>query len=651
MERDETPASSIRANLDTILSSPMPSPNVSIRRHSYRRQPSVTHTPPAERLYPNLEEMHPSKVQQSTTKQPDSGLRLGFVDIGAKTAPSKGSNTLHATQETPTKSRGPVHMSSPGFDFKFDNTELVLSSDAQKMMEQIRQEAAKYKAEIEERERTNGENGTSTQTAGRKFAKAKGKAGRYSDVHLAEFKKMDSIANHPSAFRAQSGRAQAPPVTPASKSLKRTKSQAGLDDAEQTSPTKSVRAVRTEQKEERPESGQAKRVKRHVQDDASAARPPSRGNDSNPTTPVGVRTRPTASTVSTPTKATLLRAASAKCPKTSIASFSRSSTKPLATPTATRTEGNNKYKSSLARLSAMKSILRRPQPLFGSKLPAANTTSPAKPLFDLNKELPSLPTTSGRGKVPASPTVRHVAFTPDALSKSNLDDGNAVLPSPSPVKQIFHSHKKSSTTATPTVSYPTLSLAAPQSPSPIKATASSGVPAPVPGTFTFRTTKRLNLGNTIRQVQPEASLTSSANANYVYPVVMPSPTKKTCATMPSTNLPAVPHGLSNKKRRRESFSPSPCPSSDYENGEEAKENHSPSPSKKRRTNLGSTTTKDVGGRGLETSPIKKGRLATNRSPIKSASRSKIPGPPSGSGGKGILSLSRLNALARPREKK
>ena len=40
----------------------------------------------------------------------------------------------------------------------------------------------------------------------RKKAEPKGKMARFSDVHMSQFKKMDSIANHPSAFRADPSR-------------------------------------------------------------------------------------------------------------------------------------------------------------------------------------------------------------------------------------------------------------------------------------------------------------------------------------------------------------------------------------------------------------------------------------------------------------
>ena len=40
----------------------------------------------------------------------------------------------------------------------------------------------------------------------RKKAVPKGKMTRFSDVHVQQFKKMDSIANHASAFRADPSR-------------------------------------------------------------------------------------------------------------------------------------------------------------------------------------------------------------------------------------------------------------------------------------------------------------------------------------------------------------------------------------------------------------------------------------------------------------
>jgi hypothetical protein len=66
------------------------------------------------------------------------------------------------------------------------------------------------------------------EVGGRVFARPKGRSGRFSDVHMAEFKKMDSIANHPSAFRAQQ-----PLVQPVS-SLKRSPSKPNFNEPEST---------------------------------------------------------------------------------------------------------------------------------------------------------------------------------------------------------------------------------------------------------------------------------------------------------------------------------------------------------------------------------------------------------------------------------
>ncbi|KKF94279.1 hypothetical protein CFO_g3392 [Ceratocystis platani] len=97
----------------------------------------------------------------------------------------------------------------PSSPFTFSVThpsgvEKGLSNEALKIMDGLREEAAKIKAGLiadRERDREQAES-----LADRKFAQPKGKSNRYSAVHMAEFKKMDSIENHPSAFRAAPGR-------------------------------------------------------------------------------------------------------------------------------------------------------------------------------------------------------------------------------------------------------------------------------------------------------------------------------------------------------------------------------------------------------------------------------------------------------------
>jgi hypothetical protein len=144
--------------------------------------------------------MHPSKAHHSTTQEPDSGLRLGFTDIEA----SGNDQPSGVTQSTPSK----LGIPSTTFDFKFARPGPQLGPEAQRMMDDLREEAlrikAKLAAEREEEKRREGE--VAGGIGARKIAQPKGKAGRYSEVHMAEFKKMDSIAGHASAFRAQPSR-------------------------------------------------------------------------------------------------------------------------------------------------------------------------------------------------------------------------------------------------------------------------------------------------------------------------------------------------------------------------------------------------------------------------------------------------------------
>jgi hypothetical protein len=175
--------------------------------------------------------MHPKDAHQ-TTASPDSGFRLGFTDISAK-----GKRSIESAQNSPTRSQTrqtlPHNLTSPSFEFKFA-TESNLSDEAQKLMENVREEAARIKAQmLAEKKEQDRKDGQAEQAfggvgaAGRKIAKPKGKAGRFSDIHMAEFKKMDSIANHASSFRTQPGFAQ-----PTTQSLKRSGSRAGFDESE-----------------------------------------------------------------------------------------------------------------------------------------------------------------------------------------------------------------------------------------------------------------------------------------------------------------------------------------------------------------------------------------------------------------------------------
>ncbi len=592
--------------------------------------------------------MHPSKVHQSTTKQPDSGLILGF---GSPRELLQGGRSLAVAQGTPTKANHCIigAPTSPGFEFKFTRPESELSSEAQKMMEGIREEAVRIKAKLAveregEQSQTKETNEQLAGVGGRRIARPKGKAGRYSDLHMEEFKKMDSIAGHASAFRAQPGRFQ--PVTT---SLKRSKSQAKLDDPETgLTRTKSTKTLCSEREDDVANLGPPKRAKKHVQDDISHLRPLSRdgeyGAETNSTTPTIPRSRSgLPNTITTPTKASLARSASVKHMKTSmIPSLTRSpSVQSLASPTS-RTEDSKKYLSSLSRLGSMKSILRRPQPLFSDdpiKQVAGTHIATPKGKSDLNKVLPSLPTTPTEG-LQRTPTLKRVNFTPNTLAKCELA---AASPSRSKIPAL-QAHQKTEP-GTPNVTYPSLPKVVAPSPSPIKVRDSG------PGDFTFRSDNTLNFGAgpTIRQVLPTDTVTFEASSKSLPAVPHGMPNKKRhrddsdddvalkpvnnntlCTSIPSlASMPTVPHGMPNKKRKHDD--------SDDEDVENREESTGP---KAKKAKGGAQW--EPSAHGVKNVETRKKAKTASRIPRAGGAKEK---------GRSILSMSRLNMLARPKERK
>ncbi|CAI4217894.1 unnamed protein product [Parascedosporium putredinis] len=248
-------------------------------------------------IKPPMSEMHPSKVH-TTMAAPSSGLRLGFTDI--RPSEKKGSPLPSGlTQVTPSK--GSAMPSSP-FTFTFTRqgtaADLGLSTRAQEMMNELREEAAKIKAELAAQREL--EKAEEEANGGRRIAKPKGKSSRFSAVHMAEFKKMDSIENHPSAFRAlrnqltpvagikrTSSRANldelASPITQRS-GIKRTQSKARLDDpdtpATENQPLQALLSRAASLSTATPTP--AKRFKQRLEDDASSSRPSSRDGSSIP---------------------------------------------------------------------------------------------------------------------------------------------------------------------------------------------------------------------------------------------------------------------------------------------------------------------------------------------------------------------------------
>ncbi|RDL40617.1 Uncharacterized protein BP5553_00596 [Venustampulla echinocandica] len=627
IEHDESPNSKPQPNLNAILSSP-----------------SVPRTPAtAARPKPSLEDMHPSKAHQSTAKEPDSGLRLGFTDI----KPTTNGQPSGITQHTPSKSG-----ISSAFDFRFARPIPQLGPEAQRMMDELREEALRIKtklaAEKEERKRRGEEEDTGV--GGRKIAQPKGKVGRYSDVHMAEFKKMDSIAGHASSFRAQPDRFPSP-----AKNLKRTQSRAKLDEREDIS-AKDLHVAENSGRTERLENtAPSKRSRKGITDDTSSARPVSRGNTAKVSTPDRPRSSNFLESITTPTQASLARAASAKRPGTQIPTLSRSPSKPCLTNTPRRlTKSATTNNLSGFPRSVPKSLLRSPgrferarsilrQVSASVKKPTVTASSllrsPSKPAFE--KALPALPKTPGGPD--GSKSVKHVNFTPDTINRAaNIQN------SPSPMKSgIPRSTSKANLRAKTTqfsatepvedkVQYPSLgshpnvskrsreveypSLAGVGAlPDPSRTVSPQRPPPSVPSTFTFRSDHTIDFGSSpkgfgsysgqasVRQVRQ--SLARSA-----MPGTFPGGNKEN-----SEPLPALPHGMLNKKRKH------------VESDDERDDEFQRSPKKQK-------------AQAAEGAMLMAPRIQAE----KMTPKSRLTSPTKKKGG---LSLSRLNMLARPKMRK
>ena len=575
-----------------------------------------------------MQEMHPSKVHQSTIKP--SASRQGFGNIFSRMTSSPSKPTLIAPpQQTPSKSNGslPNKMTSPTFDFSFERPESDLSVEAQKIMDSVREEAAKIKAQmIEERSKQEHKDGAADQlygVGGRKIAKPKGKSGRYSDVHRQEFKKMDSITGHASVWKKN--------VETNTSSLKRSPSKAGLDEPFGKLPrSRSFKNTGQQISSDRLENtSPGKRAKQSRYNDTSSVRPVSRDTDSElenaQMTPAKVWTQSgLPSAVTTPTKASLARSASVKSMKVSmIPSLSRSaSTKTLGSPIAPKTEGSNKYLSSLSRFGSMKSILHRSQPKFSNdpRKVAAGTHLPVpQGKLDLDKELPSLPGTPSVD-LNGSPTMKRVVFTPNTKSQR---DPIANSPSPSKIPTPHPQHQSQASNesrqSSDPISYPDLGH------SPNITTRTKIPRASAPGDFTFRSEKTMDFSTT----SPTTVTSPGSTIRYVRPSGISTP-------LPAfTTLPPIPHGMSNKKRRR---AESDTEAEDEENVDpralDEANDHQPR-SKKQRMNASLEKTTDA------PSPSKR-RAAGSRIPK--------PGGATEKGRMGI-SLGRLNMLARPKARR
>lgn len=377
--------------------------------------------------------MHPGLVHQSTAKAPDSGLKLGFVDI-----PAQPPHSLASAQNTPSKAQSstPAKISTKTFDFKF-GSDSQLSTEAQKLMDNVREEAARIKAQMLAEKKAQLEKDAAAEAAfggvnasGRKIAKPKGKAGRFSDVHIAQFKKMDSIANHPSAFRSRPGFAQ-----PTTQSLKRSPSKAGLDEPDRprtagkgtpgrqpppflgrptsVSPFKSIPT----------QSTSVKRARQSEMPDVSAGRQ-SEQQMRTPTVP-----KPAPSSLFSPTKSSLAKAASSQIPVAS----------PGKQPSLSRTASMRSLRTTSTGPNARPSTSNGVMGLKSSGAPSISqhTYSQEPPRSGL----------SGIGLTSQSGTLQRAKSTTDLGTAVDRDGFASKLPTFSGLKSILRSTRKSNAMA------------------------------------------------------------------------------------------------------------------------------------------------------------------------------------------------------------
>ncbi|KAF2738726.1 hypothetical protein EJ04DRAFT_560400 [Polyplosphaeria fusca] len=517
-------------------------------------------------IKPAGEEMHPQHHHATTAKVLDEARHLGFQAMGAHTAPQpKGPRAL-ISQTTP--SRTPVPASStkvssllptPDFRFRFKSPISGVSPQTDRLAQES--EAGNYIAGGRTLFGADEFSIAADLSPKRKMAVPKGKSGRFSDAHKTQFDKMDSIANHASAFRADPNRFKVvgaslkrspskaeldkaesnakTPITPAKKSLKRTQSKMDMTTTPKIVPpslkhtssdmnmasgsrlprTQSTVRLVPPSRDGRPQTQEsikspAKRLKRNETDDAASTRPAPEDEQhaakiATPTPARKLHSQASlprlASRLMTPTKSSLMRSQSARALKTTstsmIPSLLRSpSAKNLFSPTnmaETVKEGIRKTSDSLNRV---KSILRTPSRKFSAdpeKIAAGTHMSP--PMSFMPKLDKALP------KIPSTAPVRkHVNFTTSTLERDEVGPNH----SPSPVKGRAGSEVPTGAIVFPrlggAVEYPTLPEESPMG-SPSRRLTFGGTGADVPGQFSFQSASSVKFGpatvGTIRMVR------------------------------------------------------------------------------------------------------------------------------------------------------
>ncbi|KAI9166623.1 hypothetical protein HJFPF1_02735 [Paramyrothecium foliicola] len=722
VEYEELPRGT-KASPAVIPSSPAPAPS----------------TPASSAIKPPYDEMHPSKAH-NTTGPPSSALRLGFTDI--QPDEKQGSHGKGRADATPSRTN---RMPSSAFTFRASplSSGHELSSDAQRLMSELRDQAAKIKADLVAQREAAGD---SMDPNERKIIKPKGKAGRFSAAHIAEFKKMDSIEGHASAWRAQEGR-----FTPIKSALKRSPSKADLDvtptpvksalkrspskPAMDTTPTpartgfkrspskadldatpssrlkpglkRKSSAANLDSRQEVTASaaksaipltpskmvtfsrdGQqsgVKRFKKRLEDDSSTARPISRDGSNIPQPTAGSgglnRSDSALARLTSPTKASLAHIGSHRkptislvaspLPKPDFGGLGQSATTQSATSPSRVTDLKRRIISP-GRFQKVKSILRGQKPDATAIPQPVSQVSQTPGPRGSDKTLPPLPLTTPRRRL-----VKHVSFTPETNKATTA--AAAAQNSPSPQKYAISKFKfKHSTDDS---QYPTVDSVLAQSSSEdvVYPDLSSfhrrtlggdkdAETSAAPGTFTFRSDHTIQFGATsptgfgaspgqssIRHVPKAMAPTAQMPGSFPDPSAKRSLSDKENNPPSSGLLLGVPHGMSNKKRHRAS--------SDEEDAErEASERAAAKKRKNENVPDGQVLLKT---RPLGTTPMSSAKRAPftrgpsqtpSRTPSRTPARTllRTPSQPPASATptkkRGMLSMSRLNMLSRPKNR-
>lgn len=531
----------------------------STSRKSFSFLSAITQRTPKAKtpIKPTSDEMHPHHHQKSTSTPYDEARWLGFFNMAPNTAPAKSTSFSNVGAPSPTPTMEPdtaaAGVSTPEFKFGYKRQSLELSPEAQKMMLETREEAAKIRARMSILPPVPTEEpGAEPATTGRKIAKPKGKVNRFSDAHMAEFKKMDSIANHPSAWRATQA-----PIIETKKTLKRSPSKAELDKSESNpflSKARSVATIALSALDS--DSTPSKRIKVHRYDDASSKKivhPPSTTNvfATPKTAPADRRksglSRPLSSLMS-PTKASLARSQSVKNLKAqaTFPTLTRSnSTKSLRSPFTPRTKIDTAapkpasptpikvYTAKDAPVKAPAEFLKSPPATESDSTPKIKSIlrtpqlrysdDPAKIAAGTHLATPPNQRNEGRPVPRTAPVYKHVDFTASALAKAQRDEVKAASVEPN------------------SVCYPSLPIDTGDGSDNRRSTISS---LPIPGSFTFRSGTPVTFGPlpdgpTIRTVPPEScvgtGLPSIAEDSVVTSTAGSSPSKRKLTQLFTTN--------------------------------------------------------------------------------------------------------------------